>query len=162
MLEALDDGSFRMLAGRAAELASELQKVIAEAGLAVQVPVVESLVGIFFTDETPRDFQESQAADAKTYARFFHAMLERGIALPPSPFEVLFPSLAHTRGELERTVDLAAAGKGCLQQLLLMPVVAGVDDGPPLRQAVEWRLRQEEMPLFDQPRHLAVEECHQQ
>jgi glutamate-1-semialdehyde 2,1-aminomutase len=109
VLDALDDGSFLMLAGRAAELGAELQKVIAEAGLAVQVPVVESLVGIFFTDETPRDFQESQAADAKTYARFFHAMLERGIALPPSPFEVLFPSLAHTRGELERTVDLAAA-----------------------------------------------------
>jgi glutamate-1-semialdehyde 2,1-aminomutase len=109
VLDALDDGSFLMLAGRAAELGAELQKVIAEAGLAVQVPVVESLVGIFFTDETPRDFRESQAADAKTYARFFHAMLERGIALPPSPFEVLFPSLAHTRGELERTVDLAAA-----------------------------------------------------
>ena len=109
VLDALDDGSFRMLAGRAAELGAELQKVIAEAGLAVQVPVVESLVGIFFTDEAPRDFQESQAADPKTYARFFHAMLERGIALPPSPFEVLFPSLAHTRGELERTVDLAAA-----------------------------------------------------
>jgi glutamate-1-semialdehyde 2,1-aminomutase len=109
VLNALDDGSFRMLAGRATELGAELQKVIAEAGLAVQVPVVESLVGIFFTDERPRDFQESQAADGKTYARFFHAMLERGIALPPSPFEVLFPSLAHSRGELERTVDLAAA-----------------------------------------------------
>jgi glutamate-1-semialdehyde 2,1-aminomutase len=109
VLDALDDGSFRMLAGRAAELGAELQKVIAEAGLAVQVPVVESLVGIFFTDEAPRDFRESQAADAKTYARFFHAMLKRGIALPPSPFEVLFPSLSHTRGELERTVDLAAA-----------------------------------------------------
>jgi glutamate-1-semialdehyde 2,1-aminomutase len=109
VLDALDDGSFRMLAGRANELAAELQKVIAEAGLAVQVPVVESLLAIFFAEEPPRDFQEAQAADAKTYARFFHAMLERGIALPPSPFEVLFPSLAHTRGELERTVDLAAA-----------------------------------------------------
>jgi glutamate-1-semialdehyde 2,1-aminomutase len=109
VLDALDDGAFRMLSGRATELAAELQKVINEAGLAVQVPVVESLVGIFFADEPPGDFQQAQAADAKTYARFFHAMLERGIALPPSPFEVLFPSLAHTRGELERTVDLAAA-----------------------------------------------------
>jgi len=109
VLAALDDASYRMLAGRAGELAAELQKVIAEAGLAVQVPVVESLLSIFFTDETPRDFEGAQAADAKTYARFFHAMLERAVALPPSPFEVLFPSLAHTREELERTVDLAAA-----------------------------------------------------
>jgi len=109
VLDALDEGAFRMLAGRAAELAGELEKVLREAGLTVQVPVVESLVGLFFAEDVPRDFEQAQAADAKTYARFFHAMLERGIALPPSPFEVLFPSLAHTRGELERTVDLAAA-----------------------------------------------------
>ncbi|MEA2717205.1 MAG: hypothetical protein QOI99_1522, partial [Actinomycetota bacterium] len=34
---------------------------------------------------------------------------DRGVALAPSPFEALFPSLAHTKDELERTVDLAAA-----------------------------------------------------
>jgi glutamate-1-semialdehyde 2,1-aminomutase len=36
-------------------------------------------------------------------------MLGRGIALPPSPFEALFPSLAHSKDDLERTADLAAA-----------------------------------------------------
>jgi glutamate-1-semialdehyde 2,1-aminomutase len=36
-------------------------------------------------------------------------MLDRGVALAPSPFEALFPSLAHTKNELERTADLAAA-----------------------------------------------------
>jgi glutamate-1-semialdehyde 2,1-aminomutase len=36
-------------------------------------------------------------------------MLARGVALPPSPFEAVFPSLAHGKEELERTVDVAAA-----------------------------------------------------
>ena len=68
VLDQLDEGSYRMLAGRAAELAAELRKVIGEAGLAVQVPVVESLLGIFFAEEEPHDFETAQAADAKTYA----------------------------------------------------------------------------------------------
>ena len=49
------------------------------------------------------------APTAKLYARFFHEMLDRGQALPPSPFEALFPSLAHTKEELEHTADHAAA-----------------------------------------------------
>jgi glutamate-1-semialdehyde 2,1-aminomutase len=66
-------------------------------------------MGVFFAEEPPTDYESAKAADAKLYARFFHEMLERGIALPPSPFEVLFPSLAHSKDELERTADLAAA-----------------------------------------------------
>ena len=42
-------------------------------------------------------------------------MLHRGVALPPSPFEALFPSLAHTHQEIERTVDVAAAAAAAIQ-----------------------------------------------
>jgi glutamate-1-semialdehyde 2,1-aminomutase len=83
--------------------------VIAEAGLAVQVPVVGPLMGIFFAESPPVDYDSARAADGRTYARFFHELLARGVAFPPSPFEALFPSLAHTKDELERTADLAAA-----------------------------------------------------
>ena len=48
------------------------------------------------------------AADTATYARFFHAMLDRGVFLAPSAYEAMFPSLAHTDADLERTVELAA------------------------------------------------------
>ncbi|HEX3623294.1 MAG TPA: glutamate-1-semialdehyde 2,1-aminomutase [Acidimicrobiales bacterium] len=109
VLELLDDAAYTQLAGRAAELATGLSQVIAEAGLAVSVPVVGPLVGLFFADAAPTDFASSKAADAATYARFFHALLDRGVAFPPSPFEALFPSLAHDKHELERTIDLAAA-----------------------------------------------------
>jgi glutamate-1-semialdehyde 2,1-aminomutase len=109
VLDALDDGAYRMLAGRAEELGAWLADVITEAGLAVQVPVVGPLMGLFFADRPVTDYESAKAADGERYARFFHQMLDRGVAFPPSPFEALFPSLAHPKDELERTADLAAA-----------------------------------------------------
>jgi len=109
VLELLDDAAYTQLSGRAAELAAGLTQVITDAGLPVSVPVVGPLLGLFFTATPPTDFASSRASDAMAYARFFHQMLDRGVALAPSPFEVLFPSLAHDKNELERTVDLAAA-----------------------------------------------------
>jgi glutamate-1-semialdehyde 2,1-aminomutase len=109
VLELLDDAAYAQLAGRATELATGLAQVIAEAGLPVSVPVVGPLLGLFFNPSAPIDFATSKASDAKAYAAFFHQLLDRGVAFPPSPFEALFPSLAHTHREIERTVDLAAA-----------------------------------------------------
>ena len=109
VLDLLDDAAYRQLAGRAAQLGAWLADVIGEAGLAVQVPVVGPLMGLFFAESPPVDYETAKAADGRTYARFFHELLARGVALPPSPFEALFPSLAHTKDELERTADLAAA-----------------------------------------------------
>jgi glutamate-1-semialdehyde 2,1-aminomutase len=109
VLDALDEASYRMLAGRAEELGAWLTDVITEAGLAVQVPVVGPLLGLFFTETPVTDYDAAKAADVDRYARFFHQMLDRGIALAPSPFEAIFPSLAHPKDELERTADLAAA-----------------------------------------------------
>jgi len=109
VLDLLDDGAYTQLAGRAAQLGGWLTDVITEAGLAVQVPVVGPLMGLFFAEAAPTDYESAKAADGARYARFFHEMLDRGVALAPSPFEALFPSLAHTKDELERTADLAAA-----------------------------------------------------
>jgi glutamate-1-semialdehyde 2,1-aminomutase len=109
VLDALDDAAYRMLAGRAEELGAWLTDVITEAGLAVQVPVVGPLMGLFFSEAPVTDYDSAKATDGDRYARFFHQMLDRGVALAPSPFEALFPSLAHPKDELERTADLAAA-----------------------------------------------------
>ena len=109
VLGCLDEAAYTQLAGRAAQLGAWLTDVITEAGLEVSVPVVGPLMGLFFAAEAPTDYESAQSADAGRYARFFAEMLARGVALPPSPFEALFPSLAHTKDELERTADLAAA-----------------------------------------------------
>ena len=110
VLDLLDDAAYTMLSGRAAELAAMLGDVLDEAGVAAQVPVAGPLVGLFFSDAPVTHFAEAQrsAADG-LYPRFFRGLLDRGVALPPSPYEALFPSLAHTRDDIERTADLARA-----------------------------------------------------
>ena len=76
-------------------------------GAAVSVPRVGALLTVFFATEAPRDYAQARASDTAAYARFFHAMLARGVMLPPSAFEAWFPTLAH--GEAEIDLALAAA-----------------------------------------------------
>ncbi|MBV8950484.1 MAG: glutamate-1-semialdehyde 2,1-aminomutase [Actinobacteria bacterium] len=109
VLEQLDDSLYRSLADRAAFLAAGLTTVLGEAGLAVQVPRVATLVGLFFSANPVRDYEGAQAADVKTHASFFHALLERDVFVAPSAFEAVFVSAAHSWADLERTVELAAA-----------------------------------------------------
>jgi glutamate-1-semialdehyde 2,1-aminomutase len=54
-----------------------------------------------------RNAAQAQGADRGRFARFFKAMLERGIYLPPSQFEALFISLAHSDEDLRQTVSAA-------------------------------------------------------
>jgi glutamate-1-semialdehyde 2,1-aminomutase len=109
VLEHLDETAYARLSGRAEQLSTWLTGVFADAGIAAQIPVVGTLIGLFFSDVVPHDYESAKAADGSAYAHFFRAMLARGVALPPSPFEALFPSLAHTKDDLERTADLARA-----------------------------------------------------
>ena len=114
VLGLLDDAAYVKLEGRAAELADGLGQVLASAGVPAQVPLAGPLVGLFFAAGPVSDHASATTADLRRYATFFHAMLDRGVALPPSPFEAMFPSLAHSRDDIERTVDLAAAAAAAL------------------------------------------------
>ncbi len=110
VLERLGPGEYAALSATAADLASGLAAVMADAGVAVQVPAVGPLVGLFFCDEAVSDYRGAKAAAGNgLYARFFHGMLERGVALAPGPYEAVFPSLAHSSKDVERTVEAAAA-----------------------------------------------------
>ena len=110
VLGELDAAAYTMLDGRAAELATMLGDVISDAGLPVQVPRVGPLLGLFFAATPVVDYDGARhSADTGLYRRFFRALLDRGVALAPGPYEALFPSLAHGRDDIERTADLAAA-----------------------------------------------------
>jgi glutamate-1-semialdehyde 2,1-aminomutase len=74
------------------------------AGLA-SVETVASLLTLFWAPSPPRDYDEARAADGAAFARFFHAMLERGILLPPSPYEAWFLTLAHGEEEIDLTLE---------------------------------------------------------
>jgi glutamate-1-semialdehyde 2,1-aminomutase len=110
VLDLLHDDDFDILATRARTLAHGFLDVLTDAGFAVQVPVKGPLVGVFFADAPVVDYAGARAAAANgTYARLFAALLDQGVAFAPSPYEVLFPSLAHTDDDIARTVDVVAA-----------------------------------------------------
>jgi glutamate-1-semialdehyde 2,1-aminomutase len=110
VLELLTPSVYEELAAAVARLAAGLGGALRGAGLAVEVPVESTLCGIFFTDAPVKDYAGARrAGDNGDYARFFRAMLGRGIALPPSPYEVMFCSLAHGETEIDSTIVAAAA-----------------------------------------------------
>jgi glutamate-1-semialdehyde 2,1-aminomutase len=68
---------------------------------------VGSLFCTFFTDRDVVDYATARTSETKRYAKFFHAMLERGVYIAPSQFEVGFVSLAHTEQDIEQTLKAA-------------------------------------------------------
>ena len=108
VLSQLNDDVYAVLEARAAALTAGLAEVLGAAGIPVTAPRAFTLGGLFFAGEPVHSYDDAKAADAEQYARFFHAMLDRGVYFAPSAFEAMFPSLAHTDADIERTVQLAA------------------------------------------------------
>ena len=73
----------------------------------ITVNRVGSMMTWFFTDQPVTDYETAKKSDAKRFGRFFHAMLERGIYLPPSQYEAMFISAAHSEADIERTIEAA-------------------------------------------------------
>jgi glutamate-1-semialdehyde 2,1-aminomutase len=72
-----------------------------------RINAVGALFSVFFTAAPVRDHEGARRADHVSYGRFFHAMRDRGIGLPPSGYEGWFPSTAHGDNEIELTIDAA-------------------------------------------------------
>jgi glutamate-1-semialdehyde 2,1-aminomutase len=91
---------------RLERLGGALEKGITEAAAAAGIPVTVNRVGsmltTFFTEGPVTDYASAKRADTARYARFFHAMLDRGVFLAPSQFEAAFVSLAHSEQDLDR------------------------------------------------------------
>jgi glutamate-1-semialdehyde 2,1-aminomutase len=109
VLETVTSADYDALCARAARLGHGLEAAISSAGMAVQVPVVGPLVGLFFGPEPVNDYATARASvSGGRYAPFFSAMLERGVALAPGPYEAMFPGLAHLDEHLDAVVVAAA------------------------------------------------------
>ncbi|MBI2266527.1 MAG: glutamate-1-semialdehyde 2,1-aminomutase [Armatimonadetes bacterium] len=77
------------------------------AKIPVQVPRVGSMFSVMFTHRPPRNIRDAEFADSKRFAAFFHGMLNRGVFFPPSLHDAAFVSTAHTRDDIEKTVEAA-------------------------------------------------------
>lgn len=98
---------YRELERTAADLADGLTGAAADSGCTAAVARVGSLLTVFFRSTVPVDAAEALASDRAAYTRFFGAMLDQGVLLPPSPFEAWFPSMAHGPAEIAATIAAA-------------------------------------------------------
>jgi glutamate-1-semialdehyde 2,1-aminomutase len=106
-LDQLKPALYRRLAQLGARLAAGLADAARGAGVPLQVNAMGSILTPFFTTQAVRDYRSATAADTARYARFFRAMLARGVYPPPSQFEAWFLSAAHTERDIDRTVSAA-------------------------------------------------------
>jgi glutamate-1-semialdehyde 2,1-aminomutase len=77
----------------------------ARAGKPVSVNRIGSMASIFFNEKEVKGFADVMASDALSYTKFFHAMLDEGIYLAPSPYEAMFVSTAHGEKEITRAIE---------------------------------------------------------
>jgi glutamate-1-semialdehyde 2,1-aminomutase len=96
---------------RVQNTARSLVRGLVDAADYAEVPMVAGaiggLAGFFFAGEDVLNYDDAKATEADPYARFFRGMLHHGVYLPPSRFEALFVSAAHTEEHIDQIVDAA-------------------------------------------------------
>jgi glutamate-1-semialdehyde 2,1-aminomutase len=112
-LEILDHGRetiYPALDAAAARLASGIERHAAANRVPCQVARCGSMLSFFLTDRPVRTLSDVDRSDRAAFSRLFHLLLERGVHLPPSPYETLFVSTAHGEAEIDRTIDAFGHG----------------------------------------------------
>ena len=117
-LERVEQPRFHQyIASHTRALAEGLQHAAAATGVNLQVNQVCGMIGIFFSDQGPvRSFVDAERSDTAAYAKFFHAMLKRGVYLAPSAFETMFVSAAHDQTTLKATLKAAESSLQEIQE----------------------------------------------
>ncbi|MEA1966133.1 MAG: glutamate-1-semialdehyde 2,1-aminomutase, partial [Euryarchaeota archaeon] len=90
------------------KLRSALRDLVSDLKLPYAVSGIASMFKVFF-GSMPRNYQDALTCDKEEYLRFFHRMLGEGVFLPPSQFETNFLSIAHTKEDIDKTIDAYAA-----------------------------------------------------
>jgi glutamate-1-semialdehyde 2,1-aminomutase len=91
------------------ELAAGVALAAKEAGVPICYNRVGSMFTWFFTPGPVTDWNSAAKSDTEAFGRFFRAMLENGVHLPPSQFEAAFLSAAHTEEDIQQTIAAAKA-----------------------------------------------------
>jgi len=100
-------GVYKTLEKLSADLEQGLRAAATEAGVPVTLNRVGSMFTAFFTDRKVKDFASAKTSDTGKFGRFFRSMLSNGVNLAPSQFEAAFMSLAHTKADINKTIEAA-------------------------------------------------------
>jgi len=91
-------------------------KALSDAGVPHAVQSAGTMFSVFFTDGPVRDFDAATRQDTTAYAAFFHAMLDRGVYLPPSAYEAWFVSSAHDDDAVQTVLDALPAAAAAARE----------------------------------------------
>ncbi|STZ75340.1 glutamate-1-semialdehyde 2,1-aminomutase [Bergeriella denitrificans] len=101
------DGFYENLAARTEQLVQGFTAAAQAAGITFSADYVGGMFGLYFADKVPQSYADMTASNTDAFKRFFHGMLERGVAFGPSAFEACFMSAAHTPELVDETVAVA-------------------------------------------------------
>jgi glutamate-1-semialdehyde 2,1-aminomutase len=109
MLKALKDnpGIYKELDDKTATLHNGLDGILSKGDVPYVINRMGSMISVHFSDKPVNDFSAAASADNARFNRFFHAMLDQGIYLPPSAFETWFISTALSAADIEQTIEAA-------------------------------------------------------
>ncbi len=99
---------YQQLERRTSALVGEVLVAAKKKGIPLTANRVGSMFTWFFQPDKVHDWDTAAKSDTQAFAKFHSAMLERGIYLPPSQYEAIFMSAAHTDGDLQETIEMAS------------------------------------------------------
>ncbi|MBB5830346.1 glutamate-1-semialdehyde 2,1-aminomutase [Brachybacterium aquaticum] len=102
----LDDAAYRVLDEASVALRGLVADALTTAGVPHVIQTAGTLFSVFFRDAPVETYEDAKAQDTEAFTRFFHAMLDGGVYLPPSAFEAWFVSTAHTPAVLDRIAEV--------------------------------------------------------
>ncbi len=102
-------GTYTRLEALGKKLGEGLLAAATAAGVPACLNRVGSMLTVFFTAGPVTDYASAKTSDTARFGTFFRGMRERGVFLPPSQFEAMFVSLAHTDDDIEAIVTAARA-----------------------------------------------------
>ncbi|MDO5356416.1 MAG: glutamate-1-semialdehyde 2,1-aminomutase [Conchiformibius sp.] len=102
-------GFYENLSAQTERLVQGLLQAAAQQGVTFCADSIGGMFGLYFAERVPQGYADMQASDTEAFKRFFHGMLERGIAFGPSAYEACFMSAAHTPELIDETVAAAQA-----------------------------------------------------
>lgn len=103
--ELSDRSVYNSLERKTEYLVGEILDIANRLGVKIKINSIGSMFTVFFTDTEVYDYNSALQCDTKIFSRFFKNLLSAGIMFPPSQFESVFVSTAHTEKELKFTVN---------------------------------------------------------
>jgi len=103
----LDEKNYQKLEKYGKFLEKGLKNAAKQANIPVTINRIGSIMSCFFTDKEVNNFNDVQSTNIAMFKKFFSEMLDQGIYLAPSAYEAMFISLAHTKNDLNKTIEAA-------------------------------------------------------